>query len=69
MLPKLLTEVLCSLTSNHDHVAFSVVWEMTEEAEIVKVDYFKSIIHPKMSLCYEDAQNMINDVNDKSDIT
>jgi exosome complex exonuclease DIS3/RRP44 len=28
MLPKLLTENLCSLVSNVDHLAFSVIWEM-----------------------------------------
>lgn len=28
MLPKLLTEVLCSLVSNVDRLAFSVFWEI-----------------------------------------
>lgn len=55
MLPKLLTEILCSLTSGVDHVSFSVIWEITPNADIVNVEYTKSIIHPKKSLCYEDA--------------
>jgi len=55
MLPKLLTETLCSLTSNVDHVAFSVIWEMTKNAEIVNVEYCKSVINPKASLSYEVA--------------
>jgi len=53
MLPKLLTETLCSLTSKVDHLAFSVVWEMTPEAKIVSVKFCKSIINPKLSLSYE----------------
>jgi exosome complex exonuclease DIS3/RRP44 len=28
MLPKLLTENLCSLTQHIDHLAFSVIWEI-----------------------------------------
>ena len=34
MLPKLLTENLCSLKSNVDRLAFSVIWEMNEKAEV-----------------------------------
>ena len=41
MLPKLLTETLCSLKGGEERLAFSVIWEMTQEAEIVKVDYKK----------------------------
>ena len=37
MLPKPLTEDICSLRSGVDRLAFSVLWEMTDEAEIVGV--------------------------------
>jgi exosome complex exonuclease DIS3/RRP44 len=39
MLPKPLTEDICSLRSGVDRLAFSVLWEMTDEAEIVGVRY------------------------------
>lgn len=34
MLPKLLTETLCSLKSNVERLTFSCVWEMTSNAEV-----------------------------------
>ena len=35
MLPKPLTEDICSLRSGVERLAFSVLWEMTPQAEIV----------------------------------
>lgn len=61
MLPKLLGENLCSLRSNVDRFTFSVVWELTPEAEVVSVDYFKATINSKASLTYEQAQMRIDD--------
>ena len=61
MLPKLLGENLCSLRSNVDRFAFSVIWEMNENAEIVSVDFTKSIILSKASLTYGEAQLRIDD--------
>ncbi len=37
MLPKPLTEDICSLRSGVERLAFSVLWEMTDAAEIVAV--------------------------------
>ena len=34
MLPKLLTETLCSLKSGVDRLAFSVIWELNSNAEV-----------------------------------
>ncbi|EWM28885.1 exosome complex exonuclease, partial [Nannochloropsis gaditana] len=61
MLPKLLTETLCSLTSTSDHFAFSVLWELTPNADIVSVDFCKSIIRSVASLSYQEAQNIHDD--------
>ena len=61
MLPKLLTETLCSLTSTSDHFAFSVLWELTPQADIVAVDFCKSIIRSVASLSYQEAQNIHDD--------
>jgi len=56
MLPTLLTTQLCSLRSGEDHLAFSVVWEMDDEANILDVRFFKSAIHSVVSLTYDEAQ-------------
>jgi len=56
MLPTLLTTQLCSLRSGEDHLAFSVVWEMDDEANILDVRFFKSAIHSVASLTYDEAQ-------------
>ncbi|KRX06611.1 Nucleic acid-binding, OB-fold [Pseudocohnilembus persalinus] len=60
MLPKLLTETLCSLVSGVDRLAFSCIWELDQNANIVNVSFHKSIIHSKASLTYEMAQNIID---------
>ena len=35
MVPDLLSSNLCSLRGNVDRFAFSVIWEITEDAQIV----------------------------------
>ena len=55
MLPKLLTETLCSLKSNVDRLAFSVIWEMNSEGDILNVSYGKTVINSKASLTYKQA--------------
>ena len=65
MLPKLLTENLCSLKSNVDWLSFSCVVEFDKNSlEIVKTNYFKSIINSKHSFTYEDAFNLIQNNSD-----
>jgi exosome complex exonuclease DIS3/RRP44 len=68
MLPGLLTTDLCSLKENVDRYAFSVLWEMTPDAEIVNVTFKKSIIHSIAALTYQQAQSMIDQPDDDSDI-
>lgn len=62
MLPALLGTNLCSLRSNVDRLAFSCIWELTPEAEIVNVFFTKSVICSKASLTYEEAQNRNDDL-------
>ncbi len=69
MLPKLLTETLCSLKGNEERLAFSVLWELNENAEVVKVEFKKTAIKSKRALNYGEAQRMIDDKNDQSEIT
>ncbi|CAO3652055.1 unnamed protein product [Cunninghamella echinulata] len=69
MLPSLLGTNLCSLRSNVDRLAFSCIWEMTENGEIVGVDFTKSIIRSKHSFTYEEAQNRIDDSRMQDEVT
>ncbi|KAJ3351591.1 exosome catalytic subunit dis3 [Allomyces javanicus] len=69
MLPGLLGTNLCSLRSNVERLAFSCLWEMTPAAEIVRVEYTKSIIHSKASFTYEEAQTRIDDARNQDELT
>jgi exosome complex exonuclease DIS3/RRP44 len=61
MLPSLLTTELCSLRSTEDHLAFSVIWEIDPEGQIVDVKFMKSVIRSVASLTYGEAQAMLDD--------
>lgn len=39
MLPKPLTENICSLRSNVKRLAFSAIWEMTQDAQVLSFRY------------------------------
>lgn len=56
MLPKLLTENLCSLRSNVDRLAFSTIWEIDENANIINSKYCKTIIRSRQAFTYMQAQ-------------
>jgi exosome complex exonuclease DIS3/RRP44 len=68
MLPGLLTTDLCSLKGNVDRYAFSVLWEVTPEADIVNVEFKKSVIHSIAALTYQQAQLLIDQPEDANDI-
>lgn len=61
MLPDLLSSDLCSLHEKVERFAFSCVWELTSDAEIVNVQFFKSIILSKKAMTYAEAQMIIDD--------
>ena len=44
MLPKPLTEDICSLRGNVERLAFSVLWEMDAQANALSVRFTKSVI-------------------------
>ncbi|KAI8868688.1 exosome complex exonuclease RRP44-like protein [Ramicandelaber brevisporus] len=70
MLPPLLGTNLCSLRSNVDRLAFSVIWEIEPAtANIVKVEFNKSIIRSKASLTYDAAQKRIDDPSLTDELT
>jgi ribonuclease R len=56
MLPEVLSNDLCSLRPNEDKFAFSAVFEMDEEANVVKEWFGRTVIHSDRRFAYEDAQ-------------
>uniref|UniRef100_A0A665VVR5 Exosome complex exonuclease RRP44 n=1 Tax=Echeneis naucrates TaxID=173247 RepID=A0A665VVR5_ECHNA len=69
MVPALLSSDLCSLRSNVERLAFSCIWEMNHDAEILKTRFTKSVINSKASLTYAEAQMRIDDTAKNDDIT
>lgn len=77
MLPALLGTNLCSLRSNVDRLAFSCIWvsflyfalmvkEMTPDAQVVDVQFSKSVIRSRHSFTYDEAQARLDDQYDVS---
>ncbi|GAA0143470.1 exoribonuclease [Lithospermum erythrorhizon] len=61
MLPKPLTEDICSLRNEVERLAFSVIWEMTPEADIISTRFTKSVIKSSAALSYVEAQARMDD--------
>ncbi|KAM0737088.1 DIS3-like exonuclease 2 [Formica fusca] len=58
MLPEKLCQI-CSLSAGEDKLAFSIIWEMTSDAEIVKHRFAKTVIRSCCQMSYDMAQAMI----------
>lgn len=69
MVPALLSSNLCSLRGGEDRLGFSVVWEMTLNAEVLSVKFFKSVIRSRAALTYEQAQCLIDDGENNEAVT
>ncbi|EZG48223.1 RNB-like protein [Gregarina niphandrodes] len=69
MLPKLLSADLCSLRSGRDRLCFSVFWEMTPDAKIVRTKFFKTVIHSVAAFTYEQAQKIIDGTGARTEAT
>lgn len=69
MLPMLLGTDLCSLKPYVERYAFSVLWEMTAEAEVVGVRFTKSVIKSREAFSYEQAQIRIDDAFQTDELT
>ncbi|XP_030756303.1 exosome complex exonuclease RRP44 [Sitophilus oryzae] len=61
MVPELLSSNLCSLRGGEERFAFSCIWEMDHEANILNTRFHKSIIKSKRAMTYEEAQLTIDD--------
>ena len=60
MLPERLSNDLCSLRPDQDRLAFSVVIDMNEKAEIQKTWIGETIIHSKKRFTYAEAKKAID---------
>ncbi|CAD6187706.1 unnamed protein product [Caenorhabditis auriculariae] len=60
MLPRILSEQLCSLNPGVDRLTFSVVWKMNDKAEIVDEWFGRTVIRSRVKLSYEHAQDFID---------
>ena len=60
MLPERLCNELCSLQPNQDKLCMSVVFTMTDEAEVLKHKICRTIIRSDVRLDYEEAFAMIH---------
>lgn len=69
MLPMLLGTDLCSLKPYVERYAFSVLWEITPDAEIVSADFTKSVIRSREAFSYEQAQLRIDDQSQQDELT
>lgn len=69
MLPELLGTNLCSLNQHVDRYAFSCLWEMTPNAEIVHTQFSKTLIRSRKSMSYGEAQARMDDPNRHDELT
>lgn len=69
MLPHLLGTDLCSLKPYVERYAFSVLWEMTPNAEVISAEFTKSVIRSREAFSYEQAQKRIDDPSQNDELT
>ncbi|MDR1865952.1 MAG: ribonuclease R [Bacteroidales bacterium] len=63
MLPEKLSTNLCSLRPNEDKLCFSAVFEMDDEAHVLKQWFGRTVIRSTNRLSYEEAQIIIDTGN------
>ncbi|KAL3284855.1 hypothetical protein HHI36_018994 [Cryptolaemus montrouzieri] len=68
MVPELLSSNLCSLRGGEVRFAFSCIWEMDQDANILNTRFHKSIIQSKRAMTYEEAQITIDDKSINDDL-
>lgn len=69
MLPTLLGTDLCSLKPYVERYAFSTIWEITPDANVVNATFTKSVIRSREAFSYEQAQLRIDDASQQDDLT
>ncbi|NLC44572.1 MAG: ribonuclease R, partial [Clostridiales bacterium] len=61
MLPKELSNGICSLNPNEDRLAFSVFMEINNDGKVVNHDITESVIRSKERMVYEDVTKILED--------
>ncbi|XP_065073059.1 exosome complex exonuclease RRP44 [Ochlerotatus camptorhynchus] len=61
MVPDVLSSNLCSLRGGEERLAFSCIWELDSNANILHTKFHKSIIKSKAAMTYQEAQLIIDD--------
>ncbi len=59
MLPKILSNGICSLNPNVDRLTLSVSMEIDEKGKVVSHEIYESIIHSKARMVYSDVSDML----------
>lgn len=59
MLPEKLCNDLCSLKPNEDKLAYSVIFQMNDDAKVLDHIIRRTVINSDQRLCYEEAQEII----------
>ncbi|CAH2991712.1 unnamed protein product [Chilo suppressalis] len=68
MVPDLLSSNLCSLRGGEERLAFSCVWEIDENANVLSTKFHKSVIKSAAAMTYEEAQITIDNSSRKDEI-
>jgi ribonuclease R len=66
MLPRYLTEAVCSLNPNEDRWTHTVEMHLSADGDCLKVDTYPSLIHSKARLHYEQVQQVLEGGSDAS---
>jgi exosome complex exonuclease DIS3/RRP44 len=69
MLPKALTEDICSLRGGTERLTFSVLWEMDDDANVLAVRFTKAVIRSSAALSYQEAQARMDDPGARDPLT
>ena len=69
MVPELLSSNLCSLRDDGDRLAFSCIWKLDANANILETKFCKSVIQSKASMTYAQAQMLIDDPSKTDNLT
>lgn len=56
------------ISGNEERLAFSVIWEINEDAQILNTHFTKSVIRSRAALTYEQAQLIIDDPSQDNSI-
>ena len=65
MLPEVLSNNICSLKPNVDRLAYSIIFEMDESANMVNYIIKKTVIHSNVRFSYQTAQDVIDNKKGK----